>query len=185
MSLGRAVLRLLHQCFCARSRTRVKFNFNNVRKTSETYWISSAEFLYELFPPRFPRSLFRLNSDCMWSNWWHWISISHGDTPYHWKLKLLVHCHQWHHTDVSCPKSIIFQTNYSASQISTFLYIHLKLTRKHSSTLNYSFIYKNTCVYQYKHKSSFTHLMLRQLSWRRGCCKWPYLKEMAHCTRCS
>lgn len=34
------------------------------------------------------------------------------------------------------------------------------------------FIYKNTCDYRNKHGSSLTHLMWRQLCWRRRCYKW-------------
>lgn len=52
-----------------------------------------------------------------------------------WSYVFREHCHQGHHTDFSCPKSIIYNNNYSPSQIPTFLYIPLKLTRKHSSTL--------------------------------------------------
>lgn len=84
LSLGCAVLILLHQCLCARSRTRVKFSFNDVKKTSETHWIFSLDFLYDfLFPPWFQRPLFWLNSDSMCMYWWHWTSISYGDTRYH------------------------------------------------------------------------------------------------------
>lgn len=58
LSLGRAALRRLHQRTCARSRVRVKFSFNGVKKTSERHYKIWQNVQSLLGPPRIATVLY-------------------------------------------------------------------------------------------------------------------------------